>query len=116
MADWKVGYCEYTSKGQTGGQVLVTTLHYNVSLTDGEYFASSYGTTPDTGNRVYALPALQAVPEHVMVKWVTDALGEEEVAEIEQRLKNDIELQKNPVDGGFSPSDGDEIATQPIEE
>ena len=103
MADWKVSYCEYTSKDQQAGQVLVTTLHYNVSLTDGEYFASSYGTTTDEGNRVYALPALQAVPEHVMVKWVTDALGEEEVVEIEQRLKDDIELQKNPVDGGFTP-------------
>ena len=105
MADWKVGYCEYTSKDQQNGQVLVTTLHWTASLTDGEYTASSYGTTPDDSNRVYALPALQAVPEHVILGWAQDALGQEEVDRIEQALADDIELQKNPVDGGFNPSE-----------
>ena len=107
MADpvWKVSRCEYDIE-ETGGQVKVTNLHYQVSYMDGEFIASSYGSTGDNQNRVYALPALQAVPMSVMVKWVKQSLGDEEVASIEQSLLDNIVEQKTPTSGGITPAEG----------
>jgi len=105
MPEWKCGFCEYTMEGQSQGQVKVTTLHYNVSLVEGEFSASSYGTTGDEATRVYTLPALQAVPESVMVGWVQAALGQERVDEIEAALAANIAEQKTPTHGGVTPGE-----------
>lgn len=115
MADyiWKTGYCEYTKEGLSGGQVKVTTLHWNCTLIDKDFSANEYGSVDASDqNRVYTLPALKAVPESVMNDWVKDALGAEEVAAIENRLQDSIYEQENPTTGGFDPSETDpEILT-----
>ena len=85
------------------GQVKVTTLLWRATLADAEFSASSYGTTPDDGNRVYTKPALEAVPESVVIGWIHQALGDEEVARIEQALVDDIAQQKNPTSGTVTP-------------
>ena len=107
MADpiWKVSRCEYDIL-ETGGQTKVTNLHWNVTLDDGGLLASSYGSTGDDQNRTYALPALQNVPESVMVKWVHDAMGDEEVERVEQSLRDNIVEQKTPTSGGITPAEG----------
>jgi len=105
MADpvWTTSYCQYDDEG--GGQVLVDTLHWSVALEDSGFEASEHGTvnTADQ-NRVFALPALQNVPESVMTGWVQQALGTEEVDAIEARLVANIEEQKNPTSGGLVPA------------
>jgi hypothetical protein len=85
------------------GQVKVTTLHWRATLEADGFTASSYGTTPDEGNRVYTKPALEAVPESVVIGWIHQALGDEEVARIEQALLDDIAQQKNPTSGTVTP-------------
>ena len=85
------------------GQVKVTILHWRCTLTVEDLTASSYGTTPDDGNRVYTLAALEAVPESVVIGWIHQALGQEEVDRIEQALVDNIEAQANPTSGTVSP-------------
>jgi hypothetical protein len=83
--------------------VKVTALHWRATLFADGFTASSYGTTPDDGNRVYTLPALENVPESVVIGWSQQALGAEGVARIEQALVDDIEQQKNPTSGSVNP-------------
>ena len=107
MADviWSAPAVDWTNEEQVGGQVKVTTLHYRAELTEDIYTATSYGTTPDDGNRVYTLPALEAVPESVVIGWIQQALGAEEVARIEQALADDIAEQKTPTSGSVTPGE-----------
>lgn len=99
---WSSPAVDY-EKIATGGDVLVTTLHWRAVLEADGFTASSYGTTPDDQDRIYTLPALEAVPESVVIGWIQQALGAEEVARIEQALLDDIAEQKNPTTGTVSP-------------
>lgn len=71
---------------------FVTTVHYNVTKTDGEFTASTYGTvgfeagTPAT--------PFESLTEVQVIAWVKDKLGE---STVEAALAAQIELQKNPV-------------------
>jgi len=111
MADWFVHYCAHTGEGQSGGQVKVTTLTWEASLTDGPDTVFQKGSTGDHSNRVYALPALQAVPESVMVGWAKQAIDDEAaatgsstVAEIEAQLDDLMVTAKDPAEGGLVPA------------
>jgi hypothetical protein len=73
---------------------FVVTVHYNVSATDGDYSASTYGTVGYTEQ-----PGEQYIPyaeltETEVVGWVQDSLGKDTV---EESLTTQIEAQKNPV-------------------
>jgi hypothetical protein len=85
------------------GMVNVTSLHWQALLVEGEYTARAYGAAPDTGNRVYTKAALEAVPANIVVNWIHDALGADEVAALEQRLADDISQQQNPTSGSTTP-------------
>ena len=102
---WEAPAVDWDSHEQTQGQVKVTTLHYRAHLEDQGFSASTYSTTPDGQNRVYTLPALEAVPESVVIGWIQQALGPEEVARIEQGLADNIESQVNPTTGTVNPGD-----------
>ena len=102
-AVWSAPAVDWTNVEQVSGQVKVTTLHYRATLTDGPLTASSYGTTPDDQDRVYTMAALEAVPESVVIGWIQQALGAEEVARIEQQLADDIVEQKTPTSGTVNP-------------
>ncbi len=58
MSEWSAPAVDWNDVEESQGQVKVTTLHWRATLTEGEFVASSYGTTPDDGNRVYTKPAL----------------------------------------------------------
>ena len=69
----------------------VTTVHYNVTKTDGEFSASIYGTInfpADTPTTPYA-----SLTKAQVIEWVKDKLGEEV---IEASLASQIEAKKNP--------------------
>jgi hypothetical protein len=101
-AIWKVSRTEYDIDPDGKGQVKVTNMHWTASLVEGEFTASSYGSAGDDQNRVYPLAALEAVPESVVVGWVQAALGEEQVAQIEQGMVDNIAEQKTPTSGGIT--------------
>ena len=77
---------------------FVTTVHYNVTKTDGDFSASTYGTigfeagTPET--------PFESLTEAQVIAWVKDKLGEEVV---EAALAAQIEAQKNPVSASGLP-------------
>jgi hypothetical protein len=102
MSDWTISRTDYAIDPDANGQVKVTTLHWRTTLVDGPYTASSYGSTGSDEERVYALPALEAVPEAVVVGWAQAALGEEQVAAIEAGLEAQIAEQKTPTTGGIT--------------
>jgi hypothetical protein len=77
---------------------FVTTVHYNVAATDGEFSASTYGTigfeagTPET--------PFASLTEAQVIAWVKDKLGEEVV---EAALNAQIEAQRNPIKASGLP-------------
>ena len=79
----------------------VATAHYNVTATDGEHSASTYGTIgftqdPDaTGYTPY-----DQLTESQVVGWVKTSLGKDTV---EASLQGQIDLQKKPVQAAGVP-------------
>jgi uncharacterized GH25 family protein len=72
---------------------FVVTVHYNVTATEDEYTASTYGTVgfteqPDEDYTPYA-----DLTQEQVVGWVQDALGKDTV---EASLAGQIEALKNP--------------------
>lgn len=103
MSEWEVKRCLYSN--EPSNKVKVTELHWTATLVDGEFTASRYGSAGDQSNRVYTKAALSNVPEHVMVGWVQQALGPDEVDAIEAGLLADIEEQRNPTQGSIVPGE-----------
>ena len=75
---------------------VVYNVHWRVTKEDGEFTASSYGTQSiDTSDLTNFKPFDELTSD--MVKgWVIDAMGEEEVANLETGLDAQIESEKNP--------------------
>jgi len=72
---------------------FITTVHYVVSATDGDYTASTYGTVSYTQEEKAYKPYADLTQAEV-VGWVQDSLGKDTV---EASLTAQIEAQKNPV-------------------
>ena len=86
---------------------IVSSVHYNVIATDDDdnnFSASSYGqvglAAPEEGDTVIPYADLTS---DTCVGWVKDALGADSVTATEAGLSNQIELQKNPVNGSGVP-------------
>lgn len=71
---------------------FVVTVHYNVSATDEEYTASTYGTCSYTQGSETFIPFAD-LTEATVVGWVKESLGEDTV---EEALASQIEAQKTP--------------------
>ena len=85
---WSINQMErLTSDG------FVVTVHYNVSATDGNYSASTYGTCGYTQESESFIP-YEDLTQELVVGWVQDSLGKETV---EASLKSQIDAQKSPV-------------------
>lgn len=85
---------------------MVTSLDYDATYTQDTFEASIKGTVDVTNQeRVYPLPALLNVPEHVMTQWVKEALGPEQVEYIENQLQIRFDESENPTSGGFPPKE-----------
>jgi len=81
---------------EEGHDDVIYNVHWSVSKEDGDYLASSYGTqTIDTSDLSNFRP-FDAVTSDMVKSWVIDAMGEEEVANLEAGLDLQIESQKNP--------------------
>ena len=71
----------------------ITSAHWNASITDGDYTASSYGSAGFTRDEESpTLIPFANVTEVDVVAWVTASLDEN----LEANLLADIESQKNP--------------------
>ena len=75
---------------QEGGVLIV---HWTATKTDGDYEAKTYGTKSFTPNpQSEGFVAFDDLTEETVVGW----FAEEETAQIEQVLDNDLEAQKAP--------------------
>jgi hypothetical protein len=90
MANWTIAQLEYTNDADKG----VTIAHWRVTAEDGEYSASSYGTTsftPDASADGYV--AYESLTEETVLGWVKEQL---DVEAIESALADNIAAQKAP--------------------
>jgi hypothetical protein len=76
---------------------IVYTAHWTVSATDGDYSAGAYGSVgleaPAEGDTVIPYSELT---EEIVIGWVKDKLGEEQVTSTETTLANQIAEQLAP--------------------
>lgn len=73
---------------------FVVVVHYNVSAVDGDYQASTYGTTSYTQTPGETYIPYADLTEAIVVGWVQEALGKDTV---EASLQGQIDALKNPV-------------------
>ena len=73
---------------------FVVTCHYTVTATDGNYTASTYGTTSYTQEQGKSYVPYADLTEAECVGWVQDSLNKDTV---EASLQAQIEALKNPV-------------------
>ena len=76
---------------------FVLTAHWRVSLTEFDCTASAYGTQsfnhdPDQTNFI----PYDQLTEQQVLQWVWDAMGVDQVVEIQERLAKDIQEQIAP--------------------
>jgi hypothetical protein len=73
---------------------FVVTVHYNVSATEGDYSASTYGTVSFTEQPDESYTPYADLTQEQVTGWVQDALGKDTV---EASLAGQIEALKHPV-------------------
>ena len=73
---------------------FVVTVHYTVTATDGDYTASTYGTTSYTQEQGKSYVPYASLTEPECVGWIQESLGKDTV---EASLQAQIEALKNPV-------------------
>ena len=82
---------------------VVTTIHWRASETDSDgNTGSSYGSVGVTlGSGAFV--AYADISEDVAIGWAKDALGTDEVKNIEDSIANQISLMKNPITASGVP-------------
>ena len=73
---------------------FVVTVHYNVTATDGDYSANTYGTVGYTEEEGKSYIPYDQLTQDEVVAWVKDTLGADTV---EESLATQIEALKHPV-------------------
>lgn len=81
---------------EEGHDDVIYNVHWSVAKEDGEYVASSYGTQTLDISDLSDFTAFADVTADMVKGWVINAMGEEEVANLEASLNLQIEDQKNP--------------------
>ena len=79
-----------------GNTNVVFTVHWRVNANDGNYISTSYGTVGISTNPDIVFTPYNNLKKTQVVRWVKDALGNEEVTNIERSLAGQIENLKNP--------------------
>lgn len=84
---------------------LVTTVHWTASLTDEEFSASSYGSLglPAKNPSDPTFVEFDNITKEQAIEWLKEAMGEEQVTNLEEGLALQIELQKNPTSASGLP-------------
>ena len=93
--DWNVNtvdvYPEYESNSD-----VVYNVHWRVTKVDEEYSATTYGTQTLSTSDIGDFVPFDELTSDMVKGWVINAMGEEEVANLETGLDAQIESEKNP--------------------
>ena len=95
--EWKIEQMDrQTSNG------LVTTVHWRANAAEDSYSATSYGSVGLTAGQ--SLIPFADLTKEVVIGWVKDKLGTEQVTAVEESLAAQIEAQKEPVSASGLPA------------
>ena len=94
---WNCGTIDVYTHEHNGHEQVIYNVHWQVAKEDGEYVGSSYGTQPLNTENIQDFKPFDEVTSEMVEAWVKDAMGEEEIARIEESLDQQIEGQKNPM-------------------
>jgi len=87
---------------QDGHTNVVTTIHWRVSKTSGDYIAGSYGIVGlEAPGATFV--AWADITTEAAIGWAQAALGEEYIANIETSLDAQIAEMSNPTVGSGTP-------------
>jgi hypothetical protein len=87
---WNIAQLErHTADG------IVFTAHYTVDANDGTYSAGAYGSIGLEAPEDSIIPYASLTPE-IIIGWVQDKLGEEQVESISAALQGQIDEQRAP--------------------
>jgi hypothetical protein len=81
-------------KGQTD---VVYNVHWIATGVDGDYSATSIGTQVVPLSEGDAFIPFEDLTNEIVVGWTKDAMGKDQVDQIEASIASQIEDQKNPV-------------------
>jgi hypothetical protein len=73
----------------------VYTVHWTLSATDGDHSASSYGSIGLERPEGELIPFEELTPE-LVISWVQDKMGEEQIETMKTSLESQINEQKTP--------------------
>jgi len=96
MANWNCKTIDVYTQEHNGHEQVIYNVHWRVEKEDGEYSASTYGTQSLNTEDIQDFKPFDEVKSEMVEGWVKDAMGEEEVSNIESNLDEQIEDQKNP--------------------
>lgn len=74
---------------------IVMTVHYTVDSNDGTYSAGAYGSVGLEAPEENVIPYADLTPE-IVIGWVQEKLGGEQVESISAALQTQIDEQRNP--------------------
>jgi hypothetical protein len=92
---WKIESlnCKPSFDGKTN---VVETIHWRLNGVDGDYATSVYGSQGVTYEEGSPFTDYDSLVEETVIKWLKDALGEEQVSNYETSVKAQLEVLKNP--------------------
>jgi len=96
MANWNCKTVDYYNHEHNGYEQVIYNVHWRVEKEDGDYSASTYGTQSLNTEHIQDFKPFDQVTSEIVENWVKEAMGEEEVSNIESNLDKQIEAQKNP--------------------
>ena len=96
MANWNCKTVDYYNHEHNGHEQVIYNVHWRVEKEDENYSASTYGTQSLNTEDIQNFKPFDEVTSEMVEGWVKDAMGEEEVSNIESDLDEQIEDQKNP--------------------
>lgn len=80
----------------------VYTAHWTLSATDGEYSAGAYGSLGLERPEEELIP-YEELTKEIVIGWIKEKLGEEQVESMESALQTQIDEQKAPTKASGLP-------------
>ena len=93
--EWQVNVVDVKPQ-EEGHDDVIYNVHWSVNKEDGEYKARCYGTQSLDISDLSNFKPFAEVTSDLVKGWVIDAMGEDEVANLETSLDSQIESEKNP--------------------
>ena len=96
MIEWNCKTVDYYNHEHNGHEQVIYNVHWRVTKKDEEYSEGLYGVKSLNTDNIQDFVPFEDVTSEIVEGWVKDAMGEEQVTQIETTLDQQIEDKKNP--------------------